>query len=179
MARLGATSPEARYGPGMRALLVALALAVAAPANYVARLDLGSAPVLGGVRVATLTQAVRTFGKPDRVVPRPVCRAIWQRLALEIRFSGSSCKTPGMWRQVTMRGLRWHTRIGLRVGDSEARLHALYPDARQLDFLGLGALWELETGGPMCDGGPPLALAGRVASGKVGALLVVHVPACG
>ena len=78
-----------------------------------------------------------------------------------------------------MRTARWHTRLGLRVGDSEAKLRALYPEARQLDVRGLGTLWELETGGPLCDGGPPLALAARVVSGSVSALLAVHVPACG
>jgi hypothetical protein len=78
-----------------------------------------------------------------------------------------------------MRALRWHTRTGLHVGDSEAKLHSLYPDASRLDFLGLGALWELETGGPLCDGGAPLALGGRIVNGRVGALVVVHVPACG
>ncbi|NUR76997.1 MAG: hypothetical protein HOQ28_12030 [Thermoleophilia bacterium] len=168
----------------MRALLVALAFTTATPLTYVVRLDSGSAPVLAGARVGTLTQATRTFGKPDRVLPltgtHPVCRALWGRLGLEIRFSAASrCSTPGSWLQVTMRAARWHTSLGLRAGDREARLHALYPDARRLDFLGLGTLWELETGGPLCDGGPPLALAGRTADGRVNALLVVHVPACG
>jgi len=78
-----------------------------------------------------------------------------------------------------MRALRWHTRHGLHVGDSESKLSSLYPDARSLRFLQLGDVRELETGGPLCDGGPPLALAARIVSGQVGALLVVHVPACG
>jgi hypothetical protein len=168
----------------MRALLVVVSLAMVAPASDLARLDSGAAPVLAGARVGTLGQAVRSFGKPDRVVPlagtRPVCRAVWQRYGLEIRFSAvSGCIAPGSWWQVTMRGLRWHTGLDLYVGDGEAKLHALYPDARRLDFLGLGALWELETGGPFCDGGPPLALAGRIVAGKVDSLIVVHVPACG
>jgi len=178
-------SPEARYGPAaMRGLLVALALTTAAPASYSARLDSGSAPVLAGVRVGTIAQATRTFGKPDFVSPlkgpKTVCRAAWERYGLEIRFSATSgCSTLGSWSRVTMRATRWHTRLGLRVGDSESKLKMLYPDARRLDFLGFGALRELETGGPICDGGPPLALAGRVAGGKVSALLVLHVPACG
>ena len=78
-----------------------------------------------------------------------------------------------------MRAARWQTRLGLHVGDRETRLRALYPDAQQLDFLGLGALLELERGGPLCDGGPPFAVAARIAGGTVVALLVVHVPACG
>jgi hypothetical protein len=168
----------------MRALLVALAFTTAAPATYVARLDSGSAPVLAGARVGTLEQATRTFGKPDLVLPlrgtNAVCRVAWKRYGLEIRFSAASgCNTPGSWSRVTMHAARWHTRLGLHVGDSEAKLHALYPDAPRLDFLGFGALWELETGGPLCDGGPPLAVAGRVAGGRVTAILVVHVPACG
>ena len=168
----------------MRALLVALALTTATPLAYVARLDSGSAPVLAGARVGSLQQATRIFGKPDHLLPltgtQPVCRAVWERYGLEIRFSATSgCSQPGSWWQVTMRAARWQTRLGLHVGDREARLRALYPDAQQLDFLGLGALLELESGGPLCDGGPPLAVAARIAGGTVVALLVVHVPACG
>ena len=168
----------------MRAPIVALAFAVAAPTTLVARLDTATAPVIAGARVGTLRQAVRTFGKPDRVVPvtgtRPLCLAVWRRYGLEIRFSKpAECRTPGLWWQVTMRAARWQTRTGLHVGDGEARLHSLYPDAQRLDFLGLGTLWKLEAGGPLCDGGPPLALAARSAAGRITALLVLHVPACG
>jgi hypothetical protein len=170
------------------AVLCSLVFAAAAPTNSVVRLDAALAPELAGTHVATLRQAVRAFGTPDRVLPaagsRPLCRASWQRLGLEIRFStakAGACSVSDMrsWWQVTMRAARWHTRLGLGVGDGERDLHSRYPNARRLDFLGLGALWELETGGPLCDGGPPLALAARVVSGRVGALLVVHVPACG
>jgi hypothetical protein len=169
----------------MRALIVALTVAVAAPATtLVARLDTGPVPVIAGARVGTLRQAVRRFGKPDRAVPvtgtRPVCLAIWRQYGLEIRFSTSTgCRTPGPWWQVTMRAARWQTRTGLHVGDDEAKLHSLYPDAKRLDFPGLGTLWKLETGGPLCDGGPPLALAARTAADRITALLVLHVPACG
>ena len=135
---------------------------------------------------AAFPLAVRLFGRPDGVRRvaggEPTCLASWRRYGLEMRFdTAGACASSdlGVWRQVTMRALRWHTRLGLHVGDSEAKLNSLYPDARSLRFLGLGDLRELETGGPLCDGGPPLALAARIASGKVGALLVVHVPACG
>ena len=175
----------------MRTLQVVLSLLVVAttmPTTYAVRLDTAAAPSLAGRHVATLPQAARLFAKPDRVVraagARPVCRAVWERYGLEIRFltaDAGTCAAGDLrtWWQVTLRAPRWHTRLGLHVGDGESKLHSLYPDARRLDFLGLGVLWELETGGPFCDGGPPLALAGRVVSGKVAALLVVHVPACG
>ncbi|MFL5928392.1 MAG: hypothetical protein ACJ77E_15785 [Gaiellaceae bacterium] len=168
----------------MRALLVALAFTTATPLTYGARLDSGSAPVLAGARVGSLQQATGTFGKPDHLLPlagtHPVCRAIWERYGLGIGFSATSgCGQPGSWWQVTMRTPRWHTKLGLHVGDSEARLRALYPDPQQLDFLGSGTLLELETGGPLCDGGSPLALAARMMGATVVALLVVHVPACG
>jgi hypothetical protein len=168
----------------MRALLIALAFMTAAPATYVAKLDTGSAPLLAGARIGTLEQATRTFGEPDLAQAldgtNAVCRVAWRRYGLEIRFStASGCSTPGSWSRITMRAARWHTRRGLHVGDSETKLHTLYPDARRLDFLGLGTLWELETGGPLCDGGPPLALAGRVEGGSIRALLMVHIPACG
>lgn len=172
----------------LQAVLCSLALAAAAPTNYSVRLDTASAPELAGTHVATFRQAVRAFGPPDRVVPvagvRPVCRASWQRLGLEIRFTtakAGACTASDMrsWWQVTMRAAHWHTRLGLQVGDGKDKLHSRYPYASRLDFLGLGPLWELETGGPLCDGGSPLALAARIVNGRVGALVVVHVPACG
>jgi hypothetical protein len=156
--------------------------------NLTLRLDLGSAPLIAGTRVDTFPQAVRAFGRPARLsaVPgsTPSCRASWPALALSIEFSTvgrGACATQslGSWIRVTATGARWHTRAGLYVGASEASLHAIYPDARRLDFLGQGRIWELETGGPYCDGGPPLSLGARVPVNRVGALVVLHVPACG
>jgi hypothetical protein len=169
----------------MRAVLLALSLVFIAPASSSVRLDVTPTPVLAGAHVGTLKQAVRLFGKPDRLAylpgTRPLCSALWRRVGVEIRFSTDvGCSASGAWWQVRLRAARWHTKLGLHVGDSGAKLRALYPHAARLDFLGLGsALWELETGGPLCDGGPPLALAARLATGRVDSLFAVHVPACG
>jgi len=170
------------------ALLCSIVVVAATPLTYTAKLDTAASPVLAGRHIGTLTQAVRLFGRPDDVRRvaggQPMCLVSWRRYGLEMRFHTAQAGACGSselrsWWQVTMRALRWHTRLGLHVGDSESKLSSLYPDARSLRFLGLGDLRELETGGPLCDGGPPLALASRIVSGQVGALLVVHVPACG
>jgi hypothetical protein len=165
------------------AVLCSIVVLAATPLTYTAKLDAAATPVLAGRHIGTFPQAVRLFGKPDRLGPvAALCLASWRRFGLEIHFHTTGACTSGdlrAWSQVTMRALRWHTKLGLHVGDAEAKLNSLYPDARSLRFLGLGDLRELETGGPLCDGGPPLALAARIVSGKVGALLAVHVPACG
>jgi hypothetical protein len=169
-------------------VLVAAAGAPSALADYAIRLDTGPAPELAGRHIGTYRQAVRAFGRA-RLVARetathPTCAAAWPLLGLQIDFSTSrtgACALTdlGSWLEVRATAARWHTSAGLRVGAAEQRLHSLYPDARRLSFLGRGPLWELETGGPLCDGGPPLALAGRVEESRVTALAVVHVPACG
>jgi hypothetical protein len=159
----------------------------ASPLNYTLRLDSTLAPQLAGRHIADFSDANRSFGAPTQLRPAATaqtCSASWSRLGLAITFasaSTSSCaaKTLGRWLTVTASSSGWQTAAGLAVGDSERRLHTLYPQTRQLDFLGLGRLWELETGGPFCDGGPPLALAARVRAGLDSALMVVHVPACG
>ena len=56
---------------------------------------------------------------------------------------------------------------------------ALVRAAKEALGLDRGTLWQLETGGAMCDGGPTLALAAKLAAGRVVALEVVRVPACG
>ena len=67
---------------------------------------------------------------------------------------------------------------GLKEG-YESALAAFEAGELRKATRGLGALLELERGGPLCDGGPPFAVAARIAGGTVVALLVVHVPACG
>jgi hypothetical protein len=152
------------------------------------RVDGGAAPLIAGRRVGTLSQAIRVGGRPASLVPVPgkvpACRASWPALGLTIEFStmqppSCSSQSLGSWIKVTAAGPRWHTVAGLYVGDTARRLHALYPQARQLDFLGQGHVWELETGGPLCDGGRPLSLGARVHADRVNALMVLHVPACG
>lgn len=129
------------------------------------------APTVAGHRITSYQSAVRAFGKPTRV--RSSCDALWDRLALEV----DSCSSIGI--QITVTAKTWRTTAGLRVGDTAARAHALYPQGRSLAFLARGSLWQLETGGVMCDGGPTLALAAKLAGGRVTALEVVLVPACG
>jgi hypothetical protein len=156
--------------------------------NFTLRLDGRAAPLIAGKRVGTLVQAIGAVGRPARVLPVPravpACRASWPALELTIDFSLAEpavCSAPnlGSWIQVTATSPRWHTIAGLRVGDSEQRLHAFYPEARRLDFLGRGPIWELETGGPLCDGGHPLSLGARVRANRVNALAILHVTACG
>lgn len=174
--------------PAARAPAAIPARATTAVRDYSLRLDTGSAPELAGKRVGTFPEGVRAFGRPELRISSgstpPSCTAVWPKVALEIDFSTAgpgtcAARDLGRWLTVRAGAPRWHTSAGLRVGDTERRLHALYPNARRLDFLGMGRLWELETGGPLCDGGPPLAIAGRVRAGRLFQLVVVHVPACG
>lgn len=129
------------------------------------------APTVAGHRITSYQSAVRAFGMPTHVFTS--CDALWGRIALEV----DSCSTIGI--KITVTTKAWQTTAGLRVGDTAARAHKLYPNGRSLAFLGRGALWQLETGGIMCDGGPTLALAAKLAGARVTALEVVLVPACG
>jgi hypothetical protein len=157
-------------------------------AAFTLHLDSQPAPLIAGKRIATLADAVDTFGRPIRISPLPsdghACRAAWPARWLAIGFSTTQpgecpAHALGSWTEVVATGPRWHTVTGLSVGDPARRLHTLYPRARRLDFLGQGPIWELETGGPYCDGGPPLSLGARVFANRVGALVILHVPACG
>jgi hypothetical protein len=159
--------------------LILCTLALTGP---VVSLDSTTAPLLAGAHVGTYAQARRAFGPPDRIARVDAdCAATWTRAGMTIRFVSAAagrCPPSGLrgWVQVTIRSARWRTSRGLRVGAPLSSLHALYPDAARLPGT---ALWRLETGGPLCDGGAPLALAARPVAGRVGALLVLHVPACG
>jgi hypothetical protein len=150
-------------------LLSALTLTHAGAHTYTIQLERSLAPTVNGHRIANERDAARTFGTPSRLTS---CTASWSKLTLELN-------TCGIGIELTATATSWRTTTGLHPGDSAARAHALYPNGRSLDLLHRGTLWQLETGGAMCDGGPTLALAAKLAAGRVVALEVVRVPACG
>ena len=142
-------------------------LALAQP--HTIQLDRLLAPTVDGQPIASERDAARLFGTPLRSTR---CTAAWPRLTLTL-------DTCGIGPEITVTAPAWRTRRGLHPGDTSTRAHTLYPQGRSLDFLGRGTLWQLETGGALCDGGPTLALAAKLAAGRVVALEVVRVPACG
>ena len=85
--------------------------------------------------------AVGAFGQPSSRRPHGtgesrLCDLRWAGLGLEMTFessapdpcAGASLAT-SVWSGATAYGARWRTDKGLRVGDSVARLHRLYPAA--------------------------------------------------
>jgi hypothetical protein len=150
-------------------LLAALLVAHPGARTYTIKLDRLLAPSVDGHEIADRRDAARLFGTPAHTTR---CTASWPKLTLALN-------TCGIGPEITVTASTWRTARGLHPGDTAARTHALYPLGRSLDFLDRGTLWQLETGGAMCDGGPTLALAAKLAGGRVAALEVVRVPACG
>lgn len=98
---------------------------------------------LGGWHVRAhpeFPRAVRALGAPSHVKNPdiPGCEATWKRLGLRIQFESfgiaHGCRE-GKAQSAVVKGHRgrvsWRTQLGLRVGDSFAKLKRLYPDARR------------------------------------------------
>ena len=92
---------------------------------------------VGGLRVAhgTLADARARFGPPTTVRSRASgleCDARWSGIGLKLvflDFSSRACQDGVLvTATITSRGA-WRTAVGLRVGDSVARLRRLYPRA--------------------------------------------------
>jgi hypothetical protein len=124
----------------VRALLVAVTAAVllALPASaasppYVVQGD----RAVGGLRIArgTLAQARQRFGPPSTVRSRASgveCNANWPRIGLKLTFldfSGRACQDGVLVTATITSRSAWRTAVGLRVGDSVARIRQLYPRA--------------------------------------------------
>jgi hypothetical protein len=125
----------------VRALLVAVTAAVslALPASaasppYVVQGD----RAVGGLLIArgTLAQARQRFGAPSTVRARSSgveCNASWPRIGLRLAFldfSGRACRDGVLVTATITSRSAWRTAVGLRVGDSVARVRRLYPRAR-------------------------------------------------
>ena len=160
----------------IRALVtVVLALTAASPAHVIHG-DRNA----GGIRVARSTPAdvKRLFGAPStsRVTSSQSCLQSWKGVRLAVTFftfEGRPCtRGAALIVTVTSRSA-WRTALGLRVGDSAARLRSLYPKARpRTGFAGDSGYWLVtrricaEVGGGSYPG-----LLARMQRGRVAALV--------
>jgi len=96
--------------------------------------------VLGGYKAsqsASMRSAVAFFGAPSREIDRSGggCVSVWSSLGVTITFENiydpaASCASQrGLPNVARMRGRRWRTERGLRVGDPIAKLRRRYPTA--------------------------------------------------
>jgi hypothetical protein len=123
----------------VRHLPLALAAACAATAAAAAaspHIIVGDRAV-GGVRIGhgTVTDARAAFGAPSSVRARSpqICVARWSSIGLTRRFldfSGTPCRSGALVTAVVTSRSAFRTTLGLRVGDSTARIKRLFPHAR-------------------------------------------------
>lgn len=175
------------------ALLFVLAAASAAasadsvPAEAAAPYVIRGDSSVGGLRIARadVADARLRFGAPStsRREPPYTCVRSWKRIGLTVAFldlaGGNACRTGVVVRAtITSRGA-WRTGVGLRVGDSVARVKRLYRDASYHRDLGSWTGYWLVTRRTCELGGrqPYPGLLARVRNGRVSAL-VAGTTAC-
>jgi hypothetical protein len=157
------------------ALLAVLVLAAPQP-QHVIHGDRSA----GGIRIVRSTPAdvKKLFGAPStsRVTSSQSCLQSWKGARLAVTFftfEGKPC-VRGAALAVTVTGrTAWRTAVGLRVGDSAARLRRLYPRARlRKGFAGDSGYWLVTR--QVCaevGGGAYPGLLARLKSGRVAALV--------
>jgi hypothetical protein len=160
----------------IRALLAAALALTAAPPQHVIQGD----RTAGGIRIArsTPSDVKKLFGAPSTSKARSArdCVESWKGARLAVTFftfEGKPC-TKGVALIVTVTGrAAWRTAVGLRVGDSAARLRTLYPRARlRRGFAGGSGYWLLTR--QVCaevGGGAYPGLLARMRNGRVAALV--------
>jgi hypothetical protein len=134
---------------------------------------------------ATYQDAINAYGKPSACLPRKprqaFATAVWRTEGFRLKITSLGYIPPGKTLCTDPRhvyvdtaiatGRRWHTTRGLRIGDSAAKLHRLYPFARRF-WQGWGVVQVYShCGADICQGEmhwvPRLAAVlrnGRVAS---------------
>jgi hypothetical protein len=110
-------------------MIFALAAVLALP-SFTIRADHAVGPLRVGS--ATPAHAVAAYGPPSALRRAGTsCTAPWPSASLLLgflSFDANPCSSGILVRAVAT-DRRWHTNRGLRVGDSRARLRALYPHA--------------------------------------------------
>jgi hypothetical protein len=110
-------------------MVLALAVALAFP-SFTIRADHATGPLRVGS--ATPAQAVAAYGPPTALRRNgATCTGRWHGASLSLgflSFDANPCASGILVRAVAT-DRPWHTSRGLRIGDSRARLRALYPRA--------------------------------------------------
>jgi hypothetical protein len=167
-----------------RSLLVAVAvlLVAAAGASAAATRVIRADRTVGPIRIArtTASQAVAALpGAHQTVRHRPGCRITWPALGLAVDFTviGTDPRDPcvdgiAVVATATSRPA-WRTVLGLRVGDTVARIRGLYPKARRKPYPGEPAgYWLVSRRACEVVGGFPYpGLLARSKNGRVTALV--------
>ncbi len=140
----------------------------------------GSVTRLGAFRVRrdpTIRGAQRVFGRPSsrRLDRSGTCTVAWRRLRLRIYFANfggtlpgqTTCtSTVGRAQSFVVRGRRFETWRGLRVGDPSREVLDRHPRAQFLQ----GRWWLTFAESPYGDGGEYPSLYATVSGGRVNAL---------
>jgi hypothetical protein len=156
--------------------VLVLSATFAAAASAVAPFTIQADRKVGGLAVGsgTRAQAIARFGAPSaQKAAGSSCDVTWKRLGLRIsflEFAGDPCTTGGAVLLTITDRAHWRTALGLRVGDTAARVKALYPKAKL--HAGDG-YWLVPRNSCKETGGQPYAgLLARMGSAKVTALVV-------
>ncbi len=158
---------------------------VAAPGSHAQtsstiRTGSGLVTQIGGLypqRSPTLRAAIRVFGNPtSRTLTRANgCRVDWRRLRLRIHFENFGATRPGQTtctasvgraQSFSVRGSRFRTVAGLRVGNRSSAIRVLHPDARFRE----GKWWLVTAVSPFGDRSEYAVLQATVGDGRVRSL---------
>lgn len=163
------------------ALALTASTALASPADFTLQADNHIGAFATKTAGSTAAKAKTVFGAPtsQRKIASNQCRLVWRgrglsMVVLEFDPAKNPCRT-GFFVQGTMIGRAWHTVKGLRVGDSVARLRALYPRAPHVTGTGATDGWWLVTRRACAEVGGgrfPGLLARTNGAGRVAAFVV-------
>jgi hypothetical protein len=171
-------------------LILGLALSAGSPrspalaletSSYTIRTSGGAVARIGPFRPRrdpTIAAAIRAFGRPasTKLTSNNSCRVDWGRLRLRITFANFGGHGPGQTtcsssvgraQAFTVRGSRFRTWEGLRVGDPSADVAARHHSAEFRD----GAWWLRTAVSPFGDESEYAVVSAVVSAGRVRALV--------
>lgn len=127
---------------------------------------------IGGFpRDGTIGDAVELLGLPTARIPGGVnqCQLTWpsRGITMDTVFPGAAnpCGPEGNHLSTTVTDPRWETDAGLKVGDPQARIYELYPDAGKPSSDGIVEIFTRDFSGL-----PLPSLTATVVKGRVTAL---------
>ena len=73
------------------------------------------------------------------------CNAVWNAIGLRATFAGSRCTSGSTLRSATVRGAKWSSLNGVRIGETTAEMRWQFPGTKRISSAHRHTVWLLST----------------------------------
>jgi hypothetical protein len=92
-----------------------------------------------------LDRLEQLFGAASTLRSGRACNAAWSTIGLRATFAGTRCTNGSILRTATVRGAKWSSLNGVRIGETAAEMRWRFPGTKRISSAHAHSVWLLST----------------------------------